>query len=151
MWWQGAVEHTCSVNMTRLALGEAAVTGTDASDYACGELAWLDGAREEMRSVFTLAEKRRPINFRELLGVYRLVERWGERLRGRTLLIDTDNTATVGASRALFSKAEDMQELVRRLAEMAARFSLWLKPVHTPGVMLLRPDQNEARRSKNLG
>ena len=90
-------------------LGEAAITGTDASDYACGELVWLDGAREEMNLVFTPAEKRRPINFRELLGVYRLVERWGGRLEGRTLLIDIDNTATVGAARAEFSKSEDMQ------------------------------------------
>ena len=48
----------------------------------------------------------------------------------RTLLIDIDNSATVGASRALFSKSEDMQELVRRLAELAARHGLWLKPVH---------------------
>ena len=141
MWWSGAIENTCSVPMRRQSLGEAAITGTDASDHACGELAWLDGAREEMNSVFTLAEKRRPINHRELLGVYRLVERWGPRLTGRTLLIDIDNSATVGASKALFSKAEDMQELVRRLAELAAACSLWLRPVHTPGVMLLRPDQ----------
>ena len=106
--------------MHRARLGEAAITGTDASDHACGELAWIDGAREEMNSIFTRAETRRPINFRELLGVYRLVERWGSRLEGRTLLIDIDNSATVGASKALFSKAEDMQELVRRLAELRA-------------------------------
>ena len=54
--------------MWRADLGEAAITGTDASDFACGELAWIDGAREEMRVLFSRAEKRRPINFRELLG-----------------------------------------------------------------------------------
>ena len=73
--------------------------------------------------------------------MYRLVERWGARLRGRTFLIDIDNTATVGAARARFSKSEDMQELVRRLVELAAKHNLWLRPVHTPGAMLHRPDQ----------
>ena len=34
-----------------------------------------------------------------------------------------------------------MQELVRRLVELAARHTLWLRPVHTPGAMLHRPDQ----------
>ena len=29
-------------------LGELAVIGTDASDFACGELVWLDGMREEV-------------------------------------------------------------------------------------------------------
>ena len=78
-WWRGALAKPCSVPLTSKPLGDAAITGTDASDYACGELAWIDGAREEMTSVFTRAERRRPINLRELLGVYRLVERWGPR------------------------------------------------------------------------
>ena len=140
-WWRGALSSPCSVPLKPAVVGEAAVTGTDASDYACGELAWIDGAREEMVSVFTVAEKRRPINLRELLGVYRLVERWGARLKGRTLLIDIDNTPTVGAAKAQFSKSEDMQELVRRLVELADRHDIWLRPVHTPGAMLHRPDQ----------
>ena len=37
-------------------LGEAAICGTDASDFACGELVWIDGAREEAVLVFTSAE-----------------------------------------------------------------------------------------------
>ena len=102
VWWQGALRTANSVPLGRSAIGEAAITGTDASDYACGELAWIDGAREEMVCIFSNAEKRRPINFRELLGVYRLVERWGPRLSGRTLLIDIDNSATVGAASARF-------------------------------------------------
>ena len=47
-WWQSALQIANSVPLGRSAVGEAAITGTDASDYACGELAWLDGAREEM-------------------------------------------------------------------------------------------------------
>ena len=77
-WWRSAMSFSNSVPLGRSAVGEAAITGTDASDFACGELAWLDGAREEMVCIFTQAEKRRPMNFRELLGVYRLVERLRE-------------------------------------------------------------------------
>ncbi|MGB1605171.1 MAG: hypothetical protein ACPIOQ_71225, partial [Promethearchaeia archaeon] len=42
---------------------------------------------------------------------------WGDRLRGRTLLVELDNSASVGAARRFYSKAEDMQELIRRLLE----------------------------------
>ena len=101
----------------------------------------MDGTREEMTLRFTSAERRRPINYRELLGVVRLVERWGPRLAGCSLLIDIDNTAAVGATERLFSKSEDMQELVRRLLALSARYSLTLRPVHTPGATLVRPDQ----------
>ena len=34
-----------------------------------------------------------------------------------------------------------MQELVRRLLDLATRFELTIRPVHTPGLMLVRPDQ----------
>ena len=70
-----------------------------------------------------------------------MVERWGARLAGRTLLIDIDNATTVSVTGRLASKAEDMQELVRRLAQLAEDFSLTIRPVHTPGAMLHRPDQ----------
>ena len=70
--------------------GDLAVVGSDASDFACGELVWLDGLREETRLVFTKAERRRPINFRELRGSLRALEVYGERLRGRTVLIELD-------------------------------------------------------------
>ena len=56
-------------------------------------------------------------------------------------MIDIDNTPAVGATRASFSKSEDMQELVRRLVQLAADFDLTIRPVHTPGAMLHRPDQ----------
>ena len=141
VWWKGAIDSNPSVPMGRVSAGVAAITGTDASDHACGELVWHDGGREEMQMIFTRAEKRRPINFRELLGTYRLVERWGARLEGRTLLIDIDNAATVGAASSAFSKAEDMQEIVRRLTALATEHNLLLRPVHTPGAMLDRPDQ----------
>ena len=114
--------------------------GTDASDQACGGVAWVDGSREETQLSFTAAEKRRPINFRELFGAVRVIEKWGERLAGHKLLIDIDNTAAVGATTKAFSKAEEMQEQVRRLVSLAMRHRLEYRPVHCPGAALVRPD-----------
>ena len=83
------VRHCIVLDAPRL--GEAAVTGTDASDWGCGALVWMDGQREENVFKFSAAEQRRPINWRELLGILRILERWGPRLRGRHLLIESDS------------------------------------------------------------
>ena len=45
VWWRSAMRRANCTSMASPAVGEAAVTGSDASDYACGELVWLDGAR----------------------------------------------------------------------------------------------------------
>ena len=90
-WWSAHLESRNSVAMEAPRPAEVAVAGTDASNYGCGELVWLNGQRAEVMLKFTEAEVRRPINWRELLGVVRVVEVWGEELRGKRLLIETDN------------------------------------------------------------
>ena len=69
---------------------------------------------------FTPAEQSRSINWRELLGILRVFEFFGARMRGMLVLVETDNMAAKGAAAELSSKSEDMQELVRRLLERAA-------------------------------
>ena len=113
--------------------------GTDASGYGTGQVLWLDGGREESTLIFTAAEKRRPINWRELLGVVRACQLGGERLRG--VLVETDNMAAYGAAKKLSSKSADMQELVRRLLKLSQDFGFTLRVTHTPGEKLDRPDQ----------
>ena len=141
-WWRRHLGGRCLVPLSSESVpAEAAVTGTDASGWGTGQVLWLDGAREESRLEFTAAEKRRPINWRELLGILRICEVGGERLRGRTVLVETDNMAAYGAARKLSSKSEDMQELVRRLLEASEKYGFELKVTHTPGEKLDRPDQ----------
>jgi hypothetical protein len=140
-WWSDHLERRNCVSLEPPPLGAAAVTGTDASGWGTGQLAWLDGAREEVQLEFTAAEQRRPINWRELLGVLRVVETWGERLAGRVVLIEADNTAAVGAASKMASSSEDMQELVRRLLEACEEHGIELRVCHTPGALLHRPDQ----------
>ena len=140
-WWSECFETRNCTSLVKERKAEAAITGTDASDWGTGQLAWIDGGLDECVLRFGSAEKRRSINWRELLGVTRVVEQYGEQLRGRKVLLETDNTSAKGAAEKLFSKSEDMQELVRRLLEAAVRFDLDVRLTHTPGAKLDRPDQ----------
>ena len=120
-------------------LGVAVVGGTDASDWGYGNLVWIDGHRAEEQLRFTAIERSKPINWRELLGIIRIVETWGASLEGQTLLIESDNMCAVQTSGNMKSKAEDMQELVRRLLHVCEVYGIHLRVTHTPGEKLHRP------------
>ena len=140
-WWKVHLQERYSVPWSTDELAVAAITGTDASGWGTGQLAWVDGQRLESQLEFTHAERRRPINWRELLGVVRIVEQFGSLLRGRAVLIETDNMAAKGSAAKRSSKAEDMQELVRRLVAACELHRIRLRLTHTPGAKLDRPDQ----------
>ena len=141
-WWQRHLPTRSLASFTSAPrLGEAVLTGTDASGWGTGQVAWLHGAREEVVLRFTWAEKRRPINWRELLGILRVGEQFGPRLRGKTVLVETDNMAAMFAVKKMASKAADMQELVRRLLKLSEKHDFHVKVTHTPGEKLDRPDQ----------
>ena len=140
-WWDDHLECCNCMPMSVPARAEACVTGTDASDWGAGSVAWLDGQREEARLEFGPAEKRRPINWRELLGILRIFEVHGPRLRGMVVLVETDNMAAKGAAEKRASTASCMQELLRRLLELAERHDTQIRLTHTPGEKLFRPDQ----------
>ena len=140
-WWRVHLKERYSIPWDADGLAVAAITGTDASGWGTGQLAWVDGQRVESQLAFTWAERRRPINWRELLGIVRVVEQFGELLTGRTVLVETDNMAAKGAVSRRSSKASDMQELVRRLVAACERWRIKLRLTHTPGEKLDRPDQ----------
>ena len=141
-WWQGHLDQRSLAPLVGDGeAAEAVLTGTDASNWGTGQVLWLDGAREEASLSFTHAERRRPINWRELLGIVRVCEVGGGRLRGKTVLVETDNMAARGAASKFSSKAADMQELVRRLLRLSETHGFALRVTHTPGEKLDRPDQ----------
>ena len=141
-WWKLHLSQ-CSFThaRTRTPAGELMLVGTDASDWGTGQVVWRHGGREEHRMAFTAAEKRRSINWRELLGIVRACRACGERARGMTVLVEADNMAAVGAAGKLSSKSADMQVLVHRLLVLSRRHDFVLKVTHTPGEKLDRPDQ----------
>ena len=141
-WWQANLATQSLAPMQpEPAKAEAVLTGTDASDWGTGQVLWLHGGREESVLKFTAAERRRPINWRELLGILRVCEVGGERLRGKVVLVETDNMAARGAAANMASKSAEMQELVRRLLRASARHGFTVRVTHTPGEKLDRPDQ----------
>ena len=140
-WWSDHLEVRNCIPMDEPQFCEAVVSGTDASDWGAGTVIWMDGHKEECNLAFTQAEKRRPINFRELLGIVRVLEMYGSRLRGFKVMIETDNMAAKGAADKLASTAASMQEMLRRLYELAGEFGIIVKVIHTPGAKLFRPDQ----------
>ena len=141
-WWQESFATRNCTSLLAPERGEAAITGTDASGWGSGQVSWIDGGKEESRLRFGAAETRRPINWRELSGIVRVLELYGQQLHGRCLLIETDNTSAKGAADKSYSKASDMQELIRRLCEMTEEQGITVRFTHTPGAKLHRPDQN---------
>ena len=140
-WWRESLVTRNCVELTNPVSAGAAITGTDASDWGTGQVAYLSGGKDEQQLSFTAAERRRTINWRELLGILRVVESHGERMAGMQVLIEGDNTASLGASTKWSSKAPGMQELIRRLLAVCERWGIHTRFCHTPGVLLHRPDQ----------
>ena len=104
----------------------AVVSGTDASGWGAGALVWIDGQREEMQLEFTDVERARPINWRELLGILRIPQAWGARLRGTRLLVETDNMTAYATGRKRRARVAAMQELVRRLVDVCEEHDIEL-------------------------
>ena len=141
-WWRAHLEYRNCSPLVPPERAEAAITGTDASDWGTGQAVFLDGGLEEARLRFTQAERRHPINWRELLGITRIFEWYGVRLAGRTVLVETDNMAARGAVTKMSSSSEAMAELLRRILDICERQEITVRCVHTPGEKLHRPDQS---------
>ena len=140
-WWSDHLESRNCIRIDECKPCEALIAGTDASDWGAGTVVWIDGHKEECNLEFTHAERRRPINFRELLGIVRVVRLYGHRLIGCKVMIETDNMAAKGAAEKLASTAASMQEMLRRLFELAEQHRITVVLIHTPGAKLFRPDQ----------
>ena len=48
-WWRDSLDSRNCTSLETPDLGEAAVTGTDASGWGSGQVAWIDGGKEESR------------------------------------------------------------------------------------------------------
>ena len=62
-------------------------------------------------------------------------------MAGWLVLIEGDNTASLGAATKWSSKSPGMQELIRRMFDVCERWKIVCRFCHTPGVLLHRPDQ----------
>jgi len=140
-WWLENLVSRSAVNlMPRHGRDKATIGGSDASGWGAGQLAWLSGEREEVQMKHTEWERSQPVNFRELVGAVRIVERWGPRLQGMQLRIETDNMACMWCIKRHKARTRSMAEQLRRLYTMAARWDIEVAIVHTPGKLLVQND-----------
>ena len=140
-WWIKCLQSPMSV----LLRGDDACVwevrcGTDGSDWGSGQFIVLDGEEERMQCEWTPTERRKPINWRELNGVLRMLRKWGPRLRGAKLWMAVDNMTTFELLRRFRVSAPEMAELLRRIHLLCVRYEICLVVKHVPGVDLEVPD-----------
>ena len=145
VWWKNAIQRSnCRLEKEKREV-VGIVSGSDASDWGAGSLAWIDGEREEIQFKFTKSEKKRPINWRELLGRLQILEHWEDRMHEEAvevvLLCETDNMTSHMNTVKGRGKQKEMRESQLRIEESAARAGLTLVSTHTPGKLLDRPDR----------
>ncbi len=102
-----------------------AVVFTDAS--ATGWGATYNG--QAVSEVWTGPQRHWHINCLELLAVYLALGRLKGPLRGKHVLVRTDNTATV----AYINHQGGLRS--RRMSQLARHLLLWLRAIHIPGVL----------------
>ena len=76
----------------------------------------------------------RSSNFRELKIVWHMLREWGERLRGKRVLVRSDNTTTVSVVNRGVSSSPDLQELGDAIYHLAQSLGIQLAARHIPGL-----------------
>ena len=142
-WWRVHLARRGLSPFEKPKFGEGVLSGTDASGWGTGQILWMGGGREEYCIGCSSRRQRsaEPSTGESCLGIWRVCKLGGERLRGRTLLIETDNMAAKDSVHKMASKAEDMQELIRRIFRLSERHEFRVYVTHTQGEKLDRPDQ----------
>ena len=100
----------------------------------------IDGEIEESAFPWVESEVGRPINWRELWCLVKLVKQWGHRLAGCHLDLETDNIVSYQVLGKLRAIDSHLMELVRRFYALLEQHHITFSIRHTPGVDLLRPD-----------
>ena len=108
------------------------VITTDASGYGGG--AWFRHDRAAWHFDSTVRSPARSSNYRELLTAILSLERWGAQLRGRRVLIRTDNKTTMAVINKGNTSADTLDGLARRLYAVTQRYDIRVAARHIPGV-----------------
>ena len=131
-WWHRFAERWNGVSMLSSLNSQPAVATitSDASrSWGCGavcgqewfQLSW-DGKLEHSH-----------ISVKELTPIVIAVALWGKKWQGKSLLVQSDNTATVAMVNSRTSHDTEAMHLIRCLTFILARFQLTLSAIHIPG------------------
>ena len=107
------------------------VITTDASGYAGG--AWFKHQRFRYAFDSCDASPHSSSNWRELHTIVQAVRRWASELRGRRVLVRTDNSTCVSVITRRTSKSPELRKLYLELSEICHEHSIDLAARHIPG------------------
>ena len=108
------------------------VITTDASGWGAG--AWWRHHR--FQEEFKVGERApaKSSNWREAMTVVMALERWGAQLRGRRVLVRSDNTTTVSILNKLDTGAETLEAVASALLNVCQKYDLRVSGRHIKGV-----------------
>lgn len=127
-----------------------AVVTTDASGTGYGGWAGSD----ELQGHFAADERRLHVAWRELTAVLQALRAFApDQLRGKCVLVRSDNTQAVAAVSRGATRAPEGRPICREIALLAVRHGFTLRAEHLPGAENARADRlsrrlSEARQSR---
>ena len=68
----------------------------------------------------------------ELLVIVTVVETWAEKLTGKHIILQCNNSATVTFINRMKSDIPEVMDLLRLVSKTCLKFQIWLKAVHIP-------------------
>ena len=131
-WKGGILEDDAFLDAKTVSAEDVEVITTDASGYGGG--AWWRLLRHIWSFEEGIKAPDRSSNYRELLTAVLSFELWGEQLRGRRILLRTDNVTTMSVVNKLDSKFDTLLSLARRLWAAVERYDLHIAARHIPGL-----------------
>jgi hypothetical protein len=138
-WWS---KFVCSWNgkavvPTEPDTSNQLVVYTDACDTGYGALfntQWIAEVWTEEESHTAMRDKRESMPWKEMYAIVRAAATWGERWRGRNVLIHCDCQPAVMAWQRGDSKSPGMADLIRTLLFLSATHDFHLTMLHIAGV-----------------
>ena len=133
-FWRGHLSE--SDETLDAALGESAEQVEVLTGDACGDACGGWYRHHRFVSFFPPAEcaPHFSSNYRELKTVLLMLRQWGESLRGRRVLVRSDNTTTVSTVNRGFSPHPELLPLANSIHDLAQSLGISLAARHIPGL-----------------
>jgi hypothetical protein len=109
------------------------IVETDASNFGFG--AQILNTEHSLAGHWTQAEKNHHINWKELVAVERALLAFLPQLKGKSVLIRSDNMTTVAFLRRMTGRSEPLAVVARRIFLLVEENEMTISAIHLPGTM----------------
>eukprot|EP01113_Clastostelium_recurvatum_P021796 TRINITY_DN2587_c0_g2_i1.p2 TRINITY_DN2587_c0_g2~~TRINITY_DN2587_c0_g2_i1.p2 ORF type:complete len:510 (-),score=73.18 TRINITY_DN2587_c0_g2_i1:1021-2550(-) len=135
LWWQDALKTWNG--KTVLPLPPDTTFETDASEAGWGAVF----EHTHLRGTWSPQEARQSSNYRELSAVLRSLIQLKERLRGKTVLLRSDNSSTVAYINNFGGKIDNLDVVAEQIRVLCLEHNIILSAKHLPGLDNIIPDR----------